>query len=168
MLLSARLRACAWRPPSWRKPSAPHAGREAEALPPILPPLRRGEVSSACPRPEPLFLPPPVSLFTVAQARRSASLLGNASLLIALFDMLGLAFLLVGVAGFIPAWHLRSSEALGRLRTAPVVRCAVPAARAFETQAPMGSSERKGRESLAARRIRHGSRREALAGKGSS
>lgn len=53
------------------------AGREAEALPPILPPLREGEVSIGCPRPEPVFLPPPVSLFTVAQARRSASLSGR-------------------------------------------------------------------------------------------
>jgi len=49
------------------------AGRAAAALPPSLPPLRDGAWFSALPRPLPLFFPPPVSLFTVAQARRSAS-----------------------------------------------------------------------------------------------
>jgi len=51
------------------------AEREAEARPPALPPFFEGLVSMALPRPEPLFLPPPVSLFTVAQARLSASFL---------------------------------------------------------------------------------------------
>jgi hypothetical protein len=43
------------------------------ALPPLAPPFRADAVEVFLPRPEPLFLPPPVSLFTVAQARRSAS-----------------------------------------------------------------------------------------------
>jgi hypothetical protein len=47
--------------------------READARPPIRPPLREELRLVFFPRPEPLFLPPPVSLFTVAQARRSAS-----------------------------------------------------------------------------------------------
>src|ERR1700757_3931620 len=53
------------------------AGRLADALPPrgppILPPRFEDTLVSATPRPEPLLLPPPVSLLTVAQARRSAS-----------------------------------------------------------------------------------------------
>jgi hypothetical protein len=49
------------------------AGRDAAALSPSFPPLRAGAWPSGLPRPEPDFLPPPVSLFTVAQARRSAS-----------------------------------------------------------------------------------------------
>src|SRR5213078_4627077 len=47
----------------------------ARARPPLRPPLRDAERFSFFPRPDPLFFPPPVSLFTVAQARRSASLL---------------------------------------------------------------------------------------------
>lgn len=47
--------------------------REAEARPPRRPPLRADVVVSGTPRPEPLLLPPPLSLLTVAQARRSAS-----------------------------------------------------------------------------------------------
>jgi hypothetical protein len=47
--------------------------REAEARPPIRPPFLDELRLVFFPRPEPLFLPPPVSLFTVAQARRSAS-----------------------------------------------------------------------------------------------
>ena len=47
--------------------------RVAEARPPFLPPLRDELRLVFLPRPEPLFFPPPVSLFTVAQARRSAS-----------------------------------------------------------------------------------------------
>jgi hypothetical protein len=47
--------------------------REAEALPPFLPPFREELRFDFLPRPEPLFFPPPVSLFTVAQARRAAS-----------------------------------------------------------------------------------------------
>jgi hypothetical protein len=55
------------------------AGRLAEALPPrgppILPPRFEDTLVSGAPRPEPLLLPPPVSLLTVAHARRSASFL---------------------------------------------------------------------------------------------
>jgi hypothetical protein len=47
--------------------------REAEARPPFLPPFREELRFAFLPRPEPLFLPPPVSLFTVAHARRAAS-----------------------------------------------------------------------------------------------
>jgi hypothetical protein len=47
--------------------------RDAEALPPFLPPFRDELRLVFLPRPDPLFFPPPVSLFTVAQARRSAS-----------------------------------------------------------------------------------------------
>ena len=42
------------------------AEREADALPPAWPPLRDGAWFTAWPRPDPVFLPPPVSLFTVA------------------------------------------------------------------------------------------------------
>jgi hypothetical protein len=45
----------------------------AEARPPFFPPFRDGPRFSFLPRPDPLFLPPPVSAFTVAQARRAAS-----------------------------------------------------------------------------------------------
>jgi hypothetical protein len=44
----------------------------ALARPPIFPPLRAGERLTFLPRPEPLRLPPPVILLTVAQARRFA------------------------------------------------------------------------------------------------
>ena len=47
--------------------------REAEARPPFFPPFREELRFDFLPRPEPLFLPPPVSLFTVAHARLSAS-----------------------------------------------------------------------------------------------
>ena len=40
---------------------------------PLRPPLREELLVLFFPRPDPLFLPPPSSLFTVAQARRSAS-----------------------------------------------------------------------------------------------
>ena len=49
--------------------------READALPAFFPPLRDEVLFTFLPRPDPLFFPPPVSLFTVAQARFSASLL---------------------------------------------------------------------------------------------
>ena len=45
----------------------------ARARPPMRPPLRAGERLIRLPRPEPERLPPPVILFTVAQARRLAS-----------------------------------------------------------------------------------------------
>src|ERR1700730_11382401 len=52
-------------------------GRLADALPPrgppILPPRFEDTLVSGTPRPEPLLLPPLVSLLTVAHARRSAS-----------------------------------------------------------------------------------------------
>jgi hypothetical protein len=57
------------------------------------------------PRPEPLFFPPPVSLFTVAQARRSASLRETPPALVAFFYVLGLALLLRRVGRFITARH---------------------------------------------------------------
>ncbi|MBV8781619.1 MAG: hypothetical protein JO353_09495 [Phycisphaerae bacterium] len=47
--------------------------RPAEALPPFLPPFFAGRLLVFLPRPEPDFLPPPDILFSVAQARRSAS-----------------------------------------------------------------------------------------------
>lgn len=47
--------------------------REAEARPPFFPPFREEERVVGFPRPDPLFFPPPVSLFTVAHARRAAS-----------------------------------------------------------------------------------------------
>jgi hypothetical protein len=47
--------------------------READARPPVRPPFLEELRSVRLPRPDPLFLPPPVSLFTVAQALRSAS-----------------------------------------------------------------------------------------------
>jgi hypothetical protein len=49
-------------------------GRRAAARPPFFPPFLDGAVFFFLPRPEPLFLPPPVSALTVAHARRSASL----------------------------------------------------------------------------------------------
>jgi len=53
------------------------AGRLADALPPRGPPIRPPRPDETLlfltPRPEPRRLPPPVSLFTVAQARRTAS-----------------------------------------------------------------------------------------------
>ena len=48
-------------------------GRRAAARPPFFPPFFDGARFSFLPRPEPLFLPPPVSSFTVAHARRAAS-----------------------------------------------------------------------------------------------
>jgi len=51
--------------------------RAAEARPPLRPPFRAGAVLVFLPRPDPLFRPPPDILFSVAQARRSASFLGT-------------------------------------------------------------------------------------------
>jgi hypothetical protein len=47
--------------------------RAADAAPPFLPPFREDVFVLFRPRPDPLFFPPPSSLFTVAQARRAAS-----------------------------------------------------------------------------------------------
>ena len=47
--------------------------RERDAAPPFLPPFREALLVLFFPRPDPLFFPPPSSLFTVAQARRAAS-----------------------------------------------------------------------------------------------
>jgi len=49
------------------------AVRDADALPPILPPFFAEAFVSGTPRPLPDLLPPPDSLLTVAHARRSAS-----------------------------------------------------------------------------------------------
>src|SRR5262249_40563035 len=49
------------------------AGRAPDAAPPFFSPLPPPACGSSLPRPLPDFLPPPVSLFTVAQARRFAS-----------------------------------------------------------------------------------------------
>ncbi len=53
------------------------AGRLADAWPPSRPPFCDEAWDSGRPRPEPLFFPPPLSLFTVAQAMRSASFSGT-------------------------------------------------------------------------------------------
>jgi hypothetical protein len=53
------------------------AGRAAARLPPMLPPFSLETVVSGTPRPLPDRLPPPDSLLTVAQARRSASFVGT-------------------------------------------------------------------------------------------
>ncbi|EGE61051.1 hypothetical protein RHECNPAF_1260029 [Rhizobium etli CNPAF512] len=47
--------------------------RAADAAPPARPPFSEDSCVSFLPRPEPDLLPPPLSLLTVAQARRSAS-----------------------------------------------------------------------------------------------
>ena len=52
-------------------------GLDAAARPPMRPPLRAGALLIFLPRPEPLFRPPPVIAFSVAQARRSASFSGT-------------------------------------------------------------------------------------------
>ena len=72
-------------------------GRRAAACPPFLPPFRAGARFTFRPRPDPLFLPPPVSAFTVAQARRAASLLRDSALLVAFLDVPCLSLLLLGV-----------------------------------------------------------------------
>jgi hypothetical protein len=50
------------------------AERPADAAPPLRPPFVAGAFLVGLPLPDPLFLPPPDILLTVAQARRSASL----------------------------------------------------------------------------------------------
>jgi hypothetical protein len=47
--------------------------RAAAARPPFFPPFLDGARFTFFPRPDPLFFPPPVSLLTVAHARRAAS-----------------------------------------------------------------------------------------------
>src|SRR5215468_2331240 len=49
------------------------AERLAEAALPLRPPFFAGALLTGLPFPDPLFLPPPVILLTVAHARRSAS-----------------------------------------------------------------------------------------------
>jgi hypothetical protein len=49
------------------------ADLRAVDAPPLRPPFFIGSLFSFLPRPDPLFFPPPLLLFTVAQARRSAS-----------------------------------------------------------------------------------------------
>jgi hypothetical protein len=80
------------------------ADLDAAALPTNFPPLRDGAVSSGWPRPLLLRLPPPASLFTVAQARLSASP-SETPRCSTLLDMFGLSFLLIGVSGFVATWH---------------------------------------------------------------
>lgn len=53
------------------------AVRAAEAAPPALPPFLAGSLLTCVPRPDPLFLPPPVILLTVAHARAAASSCGT-------------------------------------------------------------------------------------------
>lgn len=48
--------------------------RDADAAPPVFPPFLAETCVSGTPRPLPDLFPPPDSLFTVAQARRFASL----------------------------------------------------------------------------------------------
>jgi hypothetical protein len=69
--------------------------RAAEAAPPLWPPFFAGAVLTFLPRPDPLCLPPPVILFTVAQARRLV--FRDTALLISLFDVLSLTFLFVSI-----------------------------------------------------------------------
>jgi len=49
----------------------------AAAFPPLRPPFLAGALLTFLPRPDPLFLPPPVIALTVAHARRSASSSGT-------------------------------------------------------------------------------------------
>ncbi len=83
--------------------------RAAEAAPPLLPPISPPflleTLVSGLPRPLPDLLPPPVSLFTVAHARRSASYLGDPAILVTLGDVLGLTLLLVGIFGLVAPGH---------------------------------------------------------------
>jgi hypothetical protein len=53
------------------------AERLADAAPPLRPPFCAGPFIVGSPLPDPPFLPPPVILLTVAQARRSASFSGT-------------------------------------------------------------------------------------------
>lgn len=72
--LALRLRVCA---AFLAEAERAAAGRAAEAALPFLPPFFAGALLTALPRPEPLCLPPPVILFTVAHARRSAPFSGT-------------------------------------------------------------------------------------------
>jgi hypothetical protein len=67
----------------------------------------------------PDFLPPPSSLFTVAQALRSASFSGDAAPLIALRYMIGLPLLFTGVLGFVTAGHGMFLQGLDHVRNIP-------------------------------------------------
>ena len=82
LALAVRFPAAAVPPPARRfrvaaafRPAADFAAllRAADARPPSRPPFFDADRFSFLPRPEPLFLPPPDSWFTVAQARAAAS-----------------------------------------------------------------------------------------------
>jgi len=73
----------------------------AAFLPPFLEALRFYFLA----RLEPLFLPPPDSLFTVAQARAFASLLEDPMIFVGLFDVFGLSFLLIALSTLISTRH---------------------------------------------------------------
>jgi hypothetical protein len=82
LVLRVPLRLVALRPPARRRRVAAaffadadrdDLEREPAARPPIRPPLREELLLVFLPRPDPLFFPPPVSLFTVAHARFAAS-----------------------------------------------------------------------------------------------
>jgi hypothetical protein len=94
---------CEFEQPSWLTWYVQLPGGHLK-LSPSLPPLRDGEWSFSVPLPDPLVLPPCVSLFTVAHAPFGL-LLANASGFVAFLDVLGLSLLLVGVAGFVSPWH---------------------------------------------------------------
>jgi hypothetical protein len=79
-------------------------GRAAAAAPPRRPPFRAGSLLTAWPRPEPDFLPPPVTLLTAPRPPLGFAL-PDATLLVTFLDVLGLAFLLVGVLGFVASRH---------------------------------------------------------------
>ena len=111
--------------------------RLAAARPPSRPPLRAETLVSRSPRPDPLLLPPPLSLLTVAQARRSASRAGDAAILVAILDMLSFAFLLVGILRLAASGHVCSHGV--DADNASDAKCS--ARRGEGTQgAPMGSS----------------------------
>ena len=93
-------------------------GRDAAALPPSRPPLREDTCVSRCPRPEPLFLPPPLFLVDGRPRAPLGLAFGHATMAIAFLDMLRLAPLLVRVFGFIASRHFNLPvHAFSSLRT---------------------------------------------------
>jgi hypothetical protein len=83
------------------------AVRDDEAAPPFFPPFSLDAWDSGLPCPLPDFSPPPDSLLTVAQARL---LIGYSAILVAVGDVLGLAFLLVAIFRFVAAGHGQYSK----------------------------------------------------------